>query len=74
MNYEILSIETTKHIAELEEEVKDLRILTGKGIRKQLTINKAIRYLENVLDNQHLFKRDELLDILIKVSYILKER
>lgn len=74
MNYEILSIETAGYIADLEQELKSLRILTAKGIKKQQKIEEALRYLNNVIENQDIFSKEDLLVALVKTSFILKER
>lgn len=60
MNYEILSIETAE--------------LTAKGINKQKKIEEALRYLNNVIENQDIFNKKDLLLVLVKTSFILKER
>lgn len=73
MNYEILSIETAGYIADLEQELKSLRILTAKGIKKQQKIEKALRYLNNVIENQDIFSKEDLFFALNKISFILKE-
>ena len=74
MNYEILSIETTGYIADLEQEVKSLRILTAKGIKKQQKTEEALRYLNNVIENQDIFTKEDLLVALVKTAFILKGR
>ena len=74
MNYEILSIETAGYIADLEQELKSLRILTAKGIKKQQKIEEALRYLNNVIENQDIFSKEDLLFALNKIAFILKER
>lgn len=74
MNYEILSIETAGYIADLEQELKSLRILTAKGIKKQQKIEEALRYLNNVIENQDVFNKEDLLFALNKIAFILKER
>lgn len=74
MNYEILSIETAGHLADLEQEVKWLRILTAKGIKKQQKTEEALRYLNNVIENQDVFDKEDLLFALNKIAFILKKR
>ena len=60
MNYEILSIETAE--------------LTAKGICKQKKIEEALKYLNNVIENQDIFSKEDLLLALVKIAFILKER
>lgn len=59
MNYEILSIETAE--------------LTAKGIRKQKKIEEVLKYLNNIIKEQDIFNKEDLLLILVKVSFMLKE-
>lgn len=60
MNYEILSIETTE--------------LKAKEIKKQQKIEQALKYLKNVIENQDVFTKEDLLTCLVKATNILKER
>ena len=59
MNYEILSIETAE--------------LKAKEIKKQQKIEQALKYLNNIIENQNVFNKEDLLLALIKLSFILKE-
>ena len=60
MNYEILSIETAE--------------LKAKEIKKQQKIEQAFKYLNNIIENQDVFNKEDLLLALIKLSFILKEK
>ena len=60
MNYEILSIETAE--------------LKAKEIKKQQKIEQALKYLNNIIENQNVFNKEDLLLALIKLSFILKEK